>query len=226
MIRAVYFDLGGVLLRTEDLEPRRRWEARFGLPDWGLAKLVFDSHAAQRATLGQAKVEDIWAEAGKKLALGPEELDTLQKDFWAGDRWDEDLLAFIRSLRPRIRTGLISNAWADVRQASQAHVNEGAFDLIMYSAEECVMKPEAEIFRRALQRLGVAADEAIFVDDVLENVEAARALGMHGVHFTAGYFTAGNGLSASAQAQAEVRRLIEENQGISREGAKNAKERE
>ena len=38
MIKAVIFDVGGVLLRTEDLAGRQKWEARFGMKDWELAE--------------------------------------------------------------------------------------------------------------------------------------------------------------------------------------------
>jgi len=182
-IRAVIFDIGGVLVRTEDLEPRRRWERRFGLPDWGLAHIVFESPVAAAATIGQASLDEVWAQVQKALRLTPAELTRLRHEFWAGDRYDAELIRYIRSLRPRYKTGVISNAWPQVRQMHRAHINAETFDEILYSAEEGVAKPKAEIYQRALTRLGVAPAEAVFVDDVLENIQAARALGMAGVHF-------------------------------------------
>lgn len=183
MIKAVIFDIGGVLVRTEDLEPRRRWERRFGLPDWGLAEIVFDSSVAAAATIGHTSLEAVWAHVQQKLSLTPAELTHLRADFWAGDRYDVELISYLRSLRGRYKTGIISNAWPQVRQMHHAHINGETFDVILYSAEEGVAKPAAEIYQRALARLGVAPAEAVFVDDVLENIEAARALGMAGVHF-------------------------------------------
>ena len=53
----------------------------------------------------------------------------------------------------------------------------------MVSAEEGAAKPDPAIYRIALRRLGVKPREAVFVDDVAANVEAACALGMHGVQF-------------------------------------------
>ena len=185
-IRAVIFDIGGVLVRTQDLEPRRKWEKRFGLPEWGLAELVFNCPASRRASVGQATRHEVWAEVARQLSLTPAELEELKVDFWKGDVWDTDLLAFIRSLRPRFQTGIISNAWPDAREAVKAHVNGEAFDVILFSGEEAVEKPDPEIYRRALARLNVAPAEAVFVDDMLPNVEAARALGMGEVHFQPG----------------------------------------
>lgn len=185
-IRAVIFDIGGVLVRTEDQEPRRKWERRFGLPEWGLADLVFNCPASRRASVGQATRHEVWAEVARRLSLTPAELEELKVDFWRGDVWDAGLLTFIRSLRPRYKTGILSNAWPDAREAVKAHVNGEAFDVIVISGEEGVEKPDPEIYRRALGRLNVSAPEAVFVDDMPVNVEAARGLGMRGVHFQPG----------------------------------------
>jgi putative hydrolase of the HAD superfamily len=175
-----------VLVRTEDLEPRRKWEKRFGLPEWGLAELVFNCPASRRASVGQATRHEVWAEVARQLSLTPTELEELKVDFWKGDVWDTGLLAFIRSLRPRFQTGIISNAWPDAREAVKSYVNGETFDVIVFSGEEGVEKPDPEIYRRALARLNVAPAEAVFVDDMLPNVEAARALGLGGVHFQPG----------------------------------------
>ncbi len=185
-LTTVIFDIGGVLVRTEDLEPRRAWERRFGLPDWGLARIVFDNPVAAAATLGRAGLDEVWAEVGRQLALTPGDLAQLREDFWKGDRYDQDLIGYLRSLRPRYKTGIISNAWPGVREAHQAYLNGETFDVIVYSAEAGLAKPDPAIYRLALKQLGVAASEAVFVDDVPENVEAARALGMAGVQFKTG----------------------------------------
>jgi HAD superfamily hydrolase (TIGR01509 family) len=45
------------------------------------------------------------------------------------------------------------------------------------------MKPKAQIYLLALEQLGVSPNEALFVDDFIENVEGARAVGMSAIHF-------------------------------------------
>lgn len=186
-IKALVFDMGGVLLRTEDLSGRRKWEARFGLPDWGLANIVFNSPTALSAAVGQSSTNDVWLAVQQRLDLTAEQLLELQSDFWSGDRFDEPLLEWIAARRNRYRTALLSNAWNDVRQFLNRHSKVAqAFDLIVISAEEGVMKPDRRIYDRALARLRVEPHEAVFVDDVLENVEAAQAAGWQAVHYTAG----------------------------------------
>jgi 2-haloacid dehalogenase len=57
------------------------------------------------------------------------------------------------------------------------------FDGIVVSGEEGVIKPDAQIFHILLERYGIAADEAVFIDDNPGNAAAAQALGIHGIHF-------------------------------------------
>ncbi len=187
MIKAVLFDFGGVLLRTEDQGPRQRLEARLGLAPHGLSKLVFDSDTARRATAGQATVADVWAHVGRTLQLEPAALAELQKDFWSGDRLDAKLVALIQSLRPRYQTAILSNAWPDGRALFTELFSAGhVFDAFIISSEERLAKPDARLYALAVARLGVQPAEAVFVDDFLHNVEGARAAGWQAIHYTPG----------------------------------------
>jgi len=184
MIKGVVFDVGGVLLRTHDQSGRRTWETRLGLKAGSLAGLVFDSKLGRKAQLGQASLEEVWTWVADHLGLSPEELAALKRDFWAGDRLDRELCDYIRGLRSRFRTGMLSNNWArDGRAMAQELGIANCFDIFVTSAEVGVMKPDPRIYYVALERLGVSPPQAIFVDDFIENVEAARQLGMQGVHF-------------------------------------------
>lgn len=183
-IKALLFDVGGVLIRTEDLEPRRKWERRFGLRDWQLQDLFFNSEVGQAAQLGRATTRQAWDDVARRLGIAPEVLPDVQADFFRGDVLDQSLIALIRSLRPRYKTGVISNAMPDARETLKDCINDATFDVLVFSAEEGVKKPDAEIYRRALARLDIRAEQAVFVDDVFANVEAARRLGMRAIRFT------------------------------------------
>jgi epoxide hydrolase-like predicted phosphatase len=183
-IRAVIFDVGGVLIRTEDWSARRKWETRLGLPEMRLSQVVFDSEMSARATVGQAAAADVWKDAAATLGLNAEQMQELERDFWSGDRLDAELSQFMRGLRPPYKTGILSNAWPDARQAlTQKYGLGDAVDVMILSAEVGCAKPDARIYQIALERLGVRPEEAVFVDDVLENVQAAQALGMGGIQF-------------------------------------------
>jgi len=184
MIRGVIFDVGGVLIRTLDQSGRRKWEMGLGLKPGGLARLVFDSEVGHKAQLGQASVPELWNWVAMQLKLNEDELGTLKRDFWAGDRLDHSLCDYIRELRTRYRTGMLSNSWArDGRAWADRFGFADCFDAFVTSSEVGVMKPEPRIYYIILDRLGISPSEGVFVDDFIENVEAARRLGMRAIHF-------------------------------------------
>jgi epoxide hydrolase-like predicted phosphatase len=183
-IRAVIFDFGGVIVRTEDASGRLRWAARLGVAPEVLYHAVFDSEAASQATVGAVSAEAAWASVAKTFALDDPSLAQLRADFFAGDRCDDTLVAFLRSLRPAYKTGILSNAWSDGRQiiAGRFELTDVADDLVI-SAEVRLAKPDARIFELAIARLGVRPEETIFVDDFVRNIDGARKFGMQSVHF-------------------------------------------
>ena len=183
MIKAIIFDIGGVLLRTEDRRPREQLEKRLGLAAGEAERLVFNSEMGQMAQNGRISNTDLWAWLGAHLSLNSDELIAFQEEFWGGDVLDERLVDLIRLLKLSYKTAVISNATDDLLPALARHRFADAFDLIVGSAGEKVMKPNAAIYERTLERLDVDADETLFVDDFAHNVAAARALGMHGIHF-------------------------------------------
>jgi putative hydrolase of the HAD superfamily len=184
IVRAVLFDFGGVLLRTEDRAGRRKWEARLGLPEHGLEEAVFNGDDARRASLGELPESAVWQAVAQRFKLDSDQLAELQNDFWSGDRLDEELIHFLRGLRPRCQTGLLSNAWSGARAAFTEKYGLGsAVDVMIISAEIGVAKPDPRIYHLAAQALGVLPAEAVFVDDFPQNVDGARAIGMNGIQF-------------------------------------------
>jgi HAD superfamily hydrolase (TIGR01509 family) len=182
VIRAVIWDWGGVLMRTMDIRPRMAWERRLRLPPGTLADTFFGNPAWDRAQRGEGSVDDVWAEVADRLGVSPADLPALRRDFWAGDRLDEELVGLIRELRSAgIRIGLLSNHLRELRQ--RLGDLEPLLDAVVISGEAGVLKPDPAIYRLTLDRLGVAPEEAAFVDDWKLNVEAARNLGMFAIRF-------------------------------------------
>lgn len=183
-IRAVFFDVGGVLVRVENHDKRHEWEARLGLPHGQATRVVFDSEAAERAILGEIPEEELWQDVGRRLGLSANQLASFRLDFWKSEMLDPELIRLVRTLRPRYKVGIISNAWSDARTVLNRKFSlDSLVDDVIYSAEVKLAKPDARIFQLALKRLDVQAEEAVFVDDVLVNVQGAQALGMKGVQF-------------------------------------------
>jgi len=183
-IRTVVWDGGGVLVRTDDPSPRRAWEARLGLARGELEPLVFRNEAAQQAAIGLGGWEEVWAWVAAQLALTDGDRADLERDFFAGDRLDLDLITFIRRLRPGVKTGMLTNAFRSARRDLEHKWKiADAFDVIVVSAEEGVVKPDPRIYRIVLERLGADPGTSLFVDDVEENVEGARRVGMQALRF-------------------------------------------
>jgi len=183
MIKAVFFDLGGVVVRTEYQAPRQYLADDLGLEYEDLVKLVFGSPSSEQASVGAISTEQHWAEVTKRLRRPDSETQAIRDEFFAGDVVDRELIDFIRSLRPKYKTGLISNAWPDLRDYIIKQKFDDAFDNMVISAEVGVMKPEAKIYQIALEQAGISPNEAVFVDDFVENIEGCEALGMRGIHF-------------------------------------------
>jgi len=182
-IRAVYFDLGGVIVRTEFQTPRQLLAQRLGLEYDGLIKLVFESESAVQASLGFISEDEHWAAVTRRLHLPESETRLIRDEFFAGDITDLHLLDFMRAVRKTCKVGLISNAWSGLRSWIVSNKFDDAFDAMTISAEVGVMKPDARIYRIALDQLGVASAESVFLDDSSANVAAARAFGMPAIHF-------------------------------------------
>lgn len=185
IIRAVVWDLGGVILRTMDWSLRSQWEDRLGLPRMQLTRLVFESDASRRATLGQATDDDVWQSVADVLHLDTLTRDRLRRDYFARDQIDSALMEFIRGLRSRVRVGMITNAWPGIRRylVDEFKIAD-AFDPLIVSAEAGIAKPDPRIYQLALERLGIEPAEAVFVDDFEDNAAGARWVGMQAVHFT------------------------------------------
>ncbi len=183
-IRAIIWDLGGVLLRTEDPLPRQRLAARLGLTSTALEAIVFGYDGHLEAQLGQIHAQQQWENACRAVKWPVEEIAAFRQAFLGGDRVDEALLDSIRGLRPRYLTGLLSNAMDDTRPSIEnVWKMADAFDAILISAELGIIKPNPLIFQAAVQDLRVAPAEAVFIDDFEPNVVAAQGVGLHAIQF-------------------------------------------
>lgn len=185
--RAVIFDFGGVLFKTQDYTPRHRWDTQLGLPLGSVERVVHGSEAWREAQTGTRSLADYWVAVAQALNISPHTAQTLlAQDFYRGDVLDTQVLGVVARLRTEGHTvGLLSNDTAALlRPRLQKLGISEHFEPLLISSEIGVMKPHPAAYRALLDRLARAADEVIFIDDMLANIEGAQALGIHGIHYT------------------------------------------
>jgi epoxide hydrolase-like predicted phosphatase len=183
-IQGVIFDYGRVLAWTQNQEPRAAWERRLGLEPGALTRTVHNEHSWIAAQRGTITIDALWQEVATALRVTPEDITALRAAFYAGDVLNAELVACIDRLRVLgLRVGLLSNFSADLRAMLAQQDLLRRFDAVAISAELGVMKPDATAYRSVLAMLGMAAHTCVFIDDVPANVEAAQAVGIHGIVF-------------------------------------------
>lgn len=187
MIEAIVLDIGGVILRTADRSGRQALENKYGLPAGGADDLVFNSKPAADSTIGKVSPEQVWLNVAEELNLLPDELADFKQAFWQGDEVDQKLIQFLEAQKGLYKTALLTNAWLDAREAlaEQFDIVEGqTVDHILISSELGVAKPDQAIYHILAETLNCQFGCILFVDDFIENIHAADALGIQTIHFT------------------------------------------
>jgi putative hydrolase of the HAD superfamily len=186
-LRAVIFDIGRVLVKLDlaraiaglshgiSLTPEELWSAIQKDPrwnDWQEGRIApHDWHRHITKRLGSPLKFDEFCEAWNRT-LDPTPLHT------------DDLFAALKA--KKIKLGLLSNT--DPIHVARLESTYSFFDYFpesarIYSCSVRASKPSPVIFQAALKALKTSAAQTVFVDDILEYVQAARALGLHAIQF-------------------------------------------
>jgi putative hydrolase of the HAD superfamily len=200
-IRAIVFDIGGVLEYTPKMGMIEKWEKIFNLQPGELDKKLYE--VWKGGSIGTITEAQVHQQIGEILGI-----DAAQVNAFMDDTWKEylgtlnvELAEYFKALHQKYITAIISNSFVGARERETAayHFDEMT-ELIIYSHEVGVQKPDPRIYELACERLKVSPHEMIFLDDVAVAVEAARALGIHAIQF-----------KANAQAIAEIEAAIRQN---------------
>ena len=185
-IDAVIFDIGNVLIPFNP-----RWLFRKMMPDEASIDRFFEETGFEAWNLEM--------DAGRPFAEGiaahsrrfPHYRPYFEAFF---QRWHETVgepivesIEMLQTLQQKgVRTYALTNFSAETFPLALARFPFLAnFDGCLVSGCEGLVKPDPAIYQLLLQRYAITATRAVFIDDKLENVEAAQALGLHGIHFVA-----------------------------------------
>jgi epoxide hydrolase-like predicted phosphatase len=197
-VRAVIVDIGAVLEYTPPTGHTAAWEAELGLEAGELDRRMLD--VWRGGSIGTITEDDVHAALVERLGLSPADRDRFMAGVWEEylGTLNAELAEWFAGLRPRYRTGIVSNSFVGARERERERYGfEDLTDTIVYSHEVGVAKPDPVIYLMACERLGVRPEEAVFLDDREPAIEGARAVGMSAVLFR-----------DNAQAIGEIEKLL------------------
>jgi putative hydrolase of the HAD superfamily len=185
LIQAVFFDYGGVIGRL-DRQEMTRLEDKYGLPRGGFWHALFEIPEWYEVEVGRSSEREWLKGALDKLyELAGRPIPGIRQDWhhiWKGV--DEGVVSLARNLRSRYKVGMISNATKNLEEVlANHHGIIDLFDVVINSARVGLAKPDVRIYHLAAERLGVPVAACVFTDDLVHNVEGARAAGMHAFQF-------------------------------------------
>jgi putative hydrolase of the HAD superfamily len=186
-LRAVIFDYGRVLTGPPD--PAAYAEL---LRITGLAADRLDSfYWKDRQAYDEGKLTGLgfWRKLARDAGLSLSQSTVEELNFWDARMWtrgDAAMLAWQGAIKQRgLLTAIVSNMGDSVHEHMVRELDWlSRFDVLVWSYQLGVAKPDAAIYRYALERLGTHPEETLFVDDKRENVETAAAIGMKGMIFS------------------------------------------
>lgn len=182
--KAIVFDLGGVLI---DWDPRHMYRTLFD------DEAEMERFLAEVATLEWNSHHDAgrrWEDGVALLSAEHPKYAGLIAAYW--DRWEEmlagpiegtvDILAKLKAAGCELHA-LTNWSTQSFPIAIERYEFLDWFEHIVVSGEEKLIKPDHRLYKILLERIGRSADECIFIDDGIRNVEAAAELGFDAIHF-------------------------------------------
>jgi epoxide hydrolase-like predicted phosphatase len=183
-IKAIIFDIGGVLEITPNLEIDKKWEQRLNLKPGELSERL--AEVWKPGSIGTITIQQVHQRIGKIMEWDAAQVNEFMDDIWREylGKLNVELAEYFRSLRPRYHTAIISNSFVGAREKEAEHYQfDTICDFIIYSHEIGISKPDLRIFRIACEQLGLQPDEIIFVDDHPEVYASAEKIGIHCIEF-------------------------------------------
>jgi len=183
-IKAIVFDIGGVLEITPNLGVDSKWEKQLHLEPGELNKRL--GQVWKGGSIGTISIEQVHKSIGEIMGWSEAQVNEYMGDVWREylGTLNIELADYFRGLRPQYQTAIISNSFVGAREKEAEHYQfDTICDFIIYSHEVGLRKPDPRIFELACERLGLRPEEIIFVDDHHEVYASAEAMGMHCIEF-------------------------------------------
>ena len=185
MIKTIFFDIGGVLI---DIHPERTYQYLSDSADVevGMVKESFPWDAHDQYERGIMNNEDWFITYKESL---PQPCCLKRSDFW--NAWklllgeEKNTVNILEALNKQYSIWLLSNTNPKHIQdeIEKRYLFPSLVNGAVYSFDVGVRKPEKEIYEIAMQRANANPQDCLFIDDLLENIQAAKQIGIEGIHF-------------------------------------------
>ncbi len=184
MIQLAIFDLGKVLIDFDFTVAIQRIRKVQPLDLFKVKSLFQNSALARRWDKGLVPEQEFYSQVSHALKLTTtlEEFRVIWNEIFTEKR---EMIELAGQFRQRGKTAVISNTnpWhAEYIRRTYPWIN--SFDHFIASCDVHLLKPDPRIFQIALEKTGIHAENALYLDDIEENVRAARELGINSFHFT------------------------------------------
>lgn len=186
-LRAVVFDYGMVLSGLPNAEAHAKMLRLTGLPEERFEELYWRDRLDYDAgkLTGIAFWQKFVRDAG--LDLGPDavtQLDDLDALHWTTQ--NPAMVAWQLALKERgFKTAILSNMGDSVLASVEGAFDWlSRFDVLVWSFQLGLIKPNPAIYLYTLDKLGTRPEETLFIDDKAVNVEGARSLGIRAIEFS------------------------------------------
>jgi len=187
-IKNIIFDFGGVVFQIEEQRTVNAFADLFHCSAQEVLKHLFTDDAFLQFECGKISPQDFMQHLRNISSVNFTEEQFLSA-------WNAILVGYpaehiplLLALKKKYRTFLLSNTnelhtkeFGNIakRQNLPIQSNEDLFEKVYYSNELKLRKPDTKIYQYVLNDAGLKAEETMFVDDLLVNVEAAATLGIH-----------------------------------------------
>lgn len=180
MIKAVIFDWGGVYIDEPMQGLVRYCSARLGVGEEQFIRSFKRYEPSFKK--GLVSEEEFWKDVCTELEVKPI-IGLWDAAVEAVFRFRPEIRELIEELRKNYVTALLTNTEAPAMRYLRENGHDAPFDYVIASNEEGVMKPEKRIYEHALEKLGLRAQEVIFIDDNPEFVTGAQKIGIAVIQF-------------------------------------------
>lgn len=182
MIKAIFFDLGNVIILNKSREVYENWANKLSMSVDDL-RVIMRGFNDLRMSGKDITAAQFLVSENIQTITAPE-LEDLQKDIWGSEKVNKWLVDFINSNQGKYIFGVISNNFKEAEEVLLKKFNIPKFYSIFVSSTDVkVLKPNKEIYQYALSKTNLSPSECLFIDDSAESIKGAEDCGMQVIQY-------------------------------------------